>query len=202
MQTVPIEIARLDNFVDYPYRDEETSAYYDLFAAPSEPLSILDQSELKNNGKEKVLCNYNGKMQIVLVSQLLERKFEVLAQEPMILIKRYEIKMIPFGFETLIPFGWHCELLPRSGFKIKGLLTLPGIIDHVYSGEWKAEVLHLNPEVKYVLIQKGDRTHQMTVHETHRIDWQKKSSIDRTINRGGFGSTGVGQINGNQRHLF
>lgn len=108
-------------------------------------------------------------------------------------LKAGEFKLIPLGVGMKLPEGYEAHIVPRSStYKNFGILQTNhcGIIDNSYSGDndqWKFPALAMRDTV----IKKNDRICQFRIMEKQKnikfIEVEKLDSIDR----GGFGSTGV-----------
>lgn len=118
--------------------------------------------------------------------------FDLYSRED-IVIKPWELYLIPTNFIIKIPNGYGLFVFPRSSTPRRGLL-IPhgaGIIDSDYCGE-KDEILFqaLNYTNKKIKIGRGERVAQAVFIKTPRVSlWQEVKSVS-SKSRGGFGSTG------------
>lgn len=101
--------------------------------------------------------------------------------------------LIPTGLYFEIPFGYECQIRPRSGLAVKYGLTVlnsPGTIDADYRGEIK--VCLINHGNDTFAIHHGDRIAQIVfakVEQVQLIEVDKLDDTERGV--GGFGHTGV-----------
>lgn len=115
--------------------------------------------------------------------------------------------MVPLGVRILVPEGFKCDLVARSGtYKNYGvvLANCEGKIDQTYNGptdQWMANYIAF----KSTTIKEGDRIAQFEVTLSPKATWRQKlkwlfhsgielvvvDNIDTTINRDGFSSSGV-----------
>lgn len=101
--------------------------------------------------------------------------------------------LIPTGLYFEIPFGYECQIRPRSGLAVKYGLTVlnsPGTIDADYRGEIK--VCLINHGNVTFAIHHGDRIAQIVfakVEQVQLIEVDKLDDTERGV--GGFGHTGV-----------
>lgn len=101
--------------------------------------------------------------------------------------------LIPTGLYFEIPFGYECQIRPRSGLAVKYGLTVlnsPGTIDADYRGEIK--VCLINHGNDTLAIHHGDRIAQIVfakVEQVQLIEVDKLDDTERGV--GGFGHTGV-----------
>lgn len=101
--------------------------------------------------------------------------------------------MIHTGVYLKLPYGWECQVRPRSGLALKEGITVlnsPGTIDYSYSGEVCVLLQNLSENVFNVNF--GDRIAQLVfkrVPEINLVYLDEKPSND-IRGDGGFGSTG------------
>jgi dUTP pyrophosphatase len=108
-------------------------------------------------------------------------------------IKAGEFKLVPLGVAMRLPDGYEAHIVPRSStFKNYGLIQTNsvGIIDGSYCGdndEWKMPVYATRDTV----IHQNDRICQFRIVRNQLpIIFDKVDHLE-SIDRGGFGSTGV-----------
>ena len=103
-----------------------------------------------------------------------------------------ERSLIPCGFAMAVPFGYECQVRPRSGLAIKHGVTVinsPGTIDADYRGEVNIGLINLGPEP--YTIQRGDRVAQLVIGAVQKADLHLVEELDKTVRQtGGFGHTG------------
>ncbi len=104
--------------------------------------------------------------------------------------------LIPTGIAVALPDGHEAQVRPRSGLAMKNGVTVlnsPGTIDADYRGEIKVILINLGQE-PFVVEPKG-RIAQFIVAPVTRILWRPVESLpDTARGEGGFGSTGIRQI--------
>lgn len=102
------------------------------------------------------------------------------------------------GLALAIPPGFEIQVRPRSGLALKHGITVPntpGTIDSDYRGELKVILINLGSEP--FKVRRGDRVAQLVLAPVVRASWLKVEELDETVRgSGGFGSTGVAQIDG------
>lgn len=116
--------------------------------------------------------------------------------DPMTL-KSAERALIPTGLVFEIPEGFEIQVRPRSGLAFKNgisVVNAPGTIDSDYRGELK--ILLINHGQSDFVIQNGDRVAQLVIAPVlqAQFEWADVLS-DTTRGAGGFGSTGIKEIN-------
>lgn len=108
-------------------------------------------------------------------------------------LKAGECAMIPTGLALQIPYGYECQVRPRSGLAAKcgvTVLNTPGTIDSDYRGEVKVLLMNHHPGMPCV-IKKGDRIAQLVFAPIAHADIEIVEELDPTERgTGGFGSTG------------
>ncbi len=114
--------------------------------------------------------------------------------ENAVVLQPLERKLIPTGLFMELPFGYECQVRPRSGMALKKGLTLvnaPGTIDCDYRGEIMVPIINLSGTVQ--TIEDGERIAQMIVARYEQISWEPVSSLEENTERGtgGFGHTGT-----------
>ena len=108
-------------------------------------------------------------------------------------MKAGEFKLISLGVSMKLPRGYEAHVVPRSStFKNFGIIQTNhmGIIDESYCGDndvWKFPAYAMRDTV----IKKNDRICQFRIVEhMPMVAFVEVSALD-SVNRGGFGSTGV-----------
>ena len=100
---------------------------------------------------------------------------------------------IPTGLQIAIPYGFECQVRPRSGLAFRHGLTVtnaPGTIDADYRGELKVLLVNLGSES--VTIERGMRIAQLVIAPVVQVAVTEVSDLNSTERgAGGFGSTGV-----------
>lgn len=100
-----------------------------------------------------------------------------------------ERKLIKLGIKTAFTPGYVGKLFDRSGMGNKGMLTLAGVIDPSYRGEWGVILYNSTPTVYRYAV--GDRLAQVLFWKVELPEVCLVQSLDETIRgEGGFGSTG------------
>lgn len=110
-----------------------------------------------------------------------------------IAIKKENSKLISLGISMKLPDGYEAHVVPRSStFKNWGVLQTNsmGIIDNSYSGTndiWYFPAFATRDTV----INKNDRICQFRiVKKQPTVEFEESDTLD-SIDRGGFGSTGI-----------
>lgn len=113
-------------------------------------------------------------------------------KEPVVL-RPMQRALIPTGLYMQLPYGYECQIRPRSGLALKKGITLvnsPGTVDADYRGEIGIIVINLSDEP--FTINDGERICQMVIKQYTRVEWEPVERIDTTERGdGGFGHTGV-----------
>ena len=118
----------------------------------------------------------------------------------------FDSKIVKLGVAMKLPKGYEAVVLPRSGlFKSHPVMVRnsQGVIDNSYSGnndEWGLPLIAFGDTI----IDRGERVCQFRIQLSQKatmwqkIKWLFTSSVKvewvdtlDTINRGGFGSTGI-----------
>jgi dUTP pyrophosphatase len=97
--------------------------------------------------------------------------------------------LVRLGWAMQLEEGWEARLRGRSGLASRGIVAHHGTIDHLYRQEVKVILHNLSGEPFW--IEPGDRIAQLTVAPVHPVV-VVAATIEET-ERGGFGSTGIGQ---------
>ncbi len=113
-------------------------------------------------------------------------------------LKPGEHRAIPTGIMTAPEEGVWFRVNSRSGMAIRhGIITIAGIIDTDYRGEWMIGLLNTNPESSGLdyTIRPGDKIAQVEVPFPYRAEFEEISAEEFAAlktERGekGFGSTG------------
>ena len=108
-------------------------------------------------------------------------------------MKAGEYKMIPLGVAMKLPDGDEAPVIPRSStFKHYGILQANsyGLIDNSYSGnedQWHFPAY----ATRDVIINFDDRICQFRIQKRmEEVEFKEVEELD-SVNRGGFGSTGI-----------
>lgn len=105
--------------------------------------------------------------------------------------------LIPCGIFVEIPPGYVGQVCPRSGHTLKlgvTVLNAPGLIDSDYRGE--VGVILANFGHDSLMIMPGDRIAQLMITPVVTCDIVTVDELSETQRgAGGFGSTGVSNIN-------
>jgi len=112
--------------------------------------------------------------------------------EESIVLKPFDIVLIPTGFAIEIPEGCEGQIRPRSGLSLKGITVLnsPGTIDQDYRGEIKVILINLGKED--FIIHRGDRIAQLVICPIQKVELIEVEELSETDRGGnGFGSTGI-----------
>ena len=117
--------------------------------------------------------------------------------EPFVL-KCGEHAGIPTAIKTAPEAPLWFRVNSRSGLAIKhGVITIAGIIDTDYRGEWKIGLLNTNPQGsgKDYIIQPGDKIAQVELPFPYKAKFVEVSAaefakLDTARGENGFGSTG------------
>jgi len=100
--------------------------------------------------------------------------------------------LVPTGLRMEIPFGYECQIRPRSGLALRHGITVlnaPGTIDSDYRGDVGVILVNLSDQ-PYV-IRRGDRIAQAVFARIEKASLRKVASLGETgRGDGGFGSTG------------
>jgi dUTP pyrophosphatase len=95
---------------------------------------------------------------------------------------------VPLGIQTEIPEGFFAKVFDRSGMGFKGLITLAGVIDSDYRGDWKLKIFNVAP--KPVEIPYGKACAQFVLMEHGEFPVSEVQELSTTQRgEGGFGST-------------
>ena len=109
-----------------------------------------------------------------------------------VLVRPGVVRYIRSGWAFGIPDGYQVTIVPRSGLACKKqviILNSPCVIDSDYRGEIYTVMKNIGKES--VLIKKGDRYAQMSLHRAIYVDFEIVDRLDKTERgKGGFGSTG------------
>lgn len=195
---IDIDIELLEHNVGIPTR-EGKSALEDVRAAITDLLSYKDIVELKNNPKRKILYANKpingGKSKFVIqsVSKFIEEYGEEFTSLPMVLIPYQNQRLIPLGFKATFNEKYKAILQPKSGYKTKKIISLPGFIEWDYPNEWLYDVWNLSNDYDYLVIMRGNKFAQLYYDEVHETNYNivPKIEIENGTRTGGFGSTGI-----------
>lgn len=116
-----------------------------------------------------------------------------------VVLKPFERALIPTGIYLSIPEDYEAEIRPRSGMAYRfgiTILNTPGTIDSDYRGEVKVLLINLGDAP--FTINNGDRIAQMVFKGVQRAEWVIVESLPPSRRgEGGFGSTGINDLDGN-----
>jgi dUTP pyrophosphatase len=103
-----------------------------------------------------------------------------------------ERKLFRTGFSIAVPYGYECQLRPRSGLALRHGITLPNTpatVDSDYRGELMVALVNLGKE--RFKVTKGMRIAQMIIARVERVKFRAVDSLPPTgRGSGGFGSSG------------
>jgi dUTP pyrophosphatase len=103
-----------------------------------------------------------------------------------------ERRLVATGFRIAVPWGYECQLRPRSGLASRHGVTLPNTpatIDSDYRGEIKVALINLGTEVFEVT--RGMRIAQMVFAKVEQARFETVEELPHSHRGdGGFGSTG------------
>lgn len=109
-----------------------------------------------------------------------------------LVLKTWEVNLIPTNLVVEIPEGFEVQVRPRSGLAVKhgiGILNSPGTIDSDYRGEIK--IIMMNFSGEDFVIKRGDRIAQLVLSRVYRANIEENSDLpDTKRGEGGFGHTG------------
>lgn len=99
-------------------------------------------------------------------------------------------KVIKLGFRAAFTPGYVGKIFDRSGVAAKhGVLSMAGVIDPSYRGEWGIVLYNSEPNVFF--FSAGDRIGQVVFFKVELPEVCQVSSLDETLRgAGGYGSTG------------
>jgi dUTP pyrophosphatase len=137
--------------------------------------------------------------------------FDVYATEDVAIYPGNIIKH-PLNIRMKLPAGSWAEIQTKSGLGSKGMLVYAGVVDEGYRGiphviatnlnwgfTWKTEgdktaMVGEEPDVKPILVKKGEKLAQITMHP-HSSEYfmvqVDKVDTDTSRSTGGFGSSGL-----------
>lgn len=113
-----------------------------------------------------------------------------------VIIPAHGRKLVNTGIKIQVPSGTYGRIAPRSGLANKNGIDIgAGVIDPDYQGEVK--VVMFNHDDKDFKINIGDRIAQLIFEKvaTPFINVVSSFTQDTSRGSGGFGSSGVSQIN-------
>jgi dUTP pyrophosphatase len=101
-------------------------------------------------------------------------------------------QLVGTGLYMELPIGYEAQVRPRSGWALKGgvtVLNAPGTIDADYRGE--IGVILINLGQSPVTVRHGDRIAQLVIAKYEQIEWSVSETLQSSERgAGGFGSTG------------
>lgn len=117
-----------------------------------------------------------------------------------IIIAPGQNETIPLGFAVEIPMGYEMQIRGRSGLARKNNIDcFTGTIDSDYRGEVCA--ILINKGIDYFTIRPFDRIAQAIIAPVIKATWDLTKELSETERgAGGFGSTGVSELNVNYPH--
>ena len=107
-----------------------------------------------------------------------------------LVLKQYEMALVPLGFKCRLPEGIEGQIRPRSGTSFKKGLQIPnapGTVDSDYPGEWMVPVRNLSPS--RIRIDHGERIAQLVMARYEVVPMTFGQVGVTTSRTGGFGST-------------
>jgi len=100
-----------------------------------------------------------------------------------------KVTAVSTGIRMHIPSGYYVQLVSRSGFAVKNIITVAGLIDSDYRGEIKVLLLNLNDRPFHIYAET--RVTQMVICQVNKLPLVADTITDDTERgSGGFGSTG------------
>jgi len=103
-----------------------------------------------------------------------------------------ERRLFRTGFAIAIPFGFECQIRPRSGLALRYGVTLPNTpatIDSDYRGELMVALVNLGAEP--FRVERGMRIAQLVFARVEAAEFAEVQELPATgRGEGGFGSTG------------
>ncbi len=157
-----------------PYKNTFYSSGYDIRA------NLISDDQLELTSK---IALYNSEI-------ITYRSTSIIKNNLAVLIKPFGQAMIPTGLFVEIEFGYHLEILSRSGMATSGIIVTnaPGIIDSDYRGEIK--VLLTNLSNNPYTIMHGDKIAQLLLVKDIDIEWEEVENLSDSLrNTDGFGSS-------------
>lgn len=114
--------------------------------------------------------------------------YDVFAVEP-VTIPIGEVGKVPLGFKAEIPSIYYGQLVSRSSLAKQRILTVGGVIDPGYRGEWIVMLLNLSDKLFHVAV--GQAVAQVIFLPVMRPKIELTDELElSTRGEGGFGSTG------------
>ncbi|MBI2208305.1 dUTP diphosphatase [Candidatus Woesearchaeota archaeon] len=108
-------------------------------------------------------------------------------------LKPMERKLVPTGLKLEIPYGYECQIRPKSGLAMNHGIThanAVGTIDSSYRGEIKIPVINLSAET--YKIEKGRKIGQLIFAKVEEAVFEESAQLSETTrSENGFGSTGL-----------
>lgn len=102
-----------------------------------------------------------------------------------------KVTKVPLGIRAEIPSGYECQIRPKSGYTIKGLICVLGTIDAGFRGDWAASI-HNTTEEPYTF-NRGQKVAQAVFAEVLPVEIEATTGplSDSERGEGGWGSTGI-----------
>lgn len=107
-----------------------------------------------------------------------------------------EIRIVNLGFQVEVPDGYELQVRARSGLASKGIMVANGVgcVDSDYRGDVCVILINISNAIQPLNV--GDRVCQLKLALAPEIEWNLIDTIEFTERgEGGFGSTGIGEIN-------
>lgn len=106
--------------------------------------------------------------------------------------------LIKAGISIALPDGYEAQIRPRSGLAYKNGVTVlnsPGTIDADYRGE--IGIILINHGEEEFVVTRGMRIAQMIIAKYEQASFAQVEELSETVRgEGGFGSTGLKEVNG------
>jgi dUTP pyrophosphatase len=85
---------------------------------------------------------------------------------------------IGVGIKTEFPEGYYAQIFDRGSMAAKGLVTIAGVIDAGYRGEWLVQVINLGEKV--ITIKEGEKFAQVVIlpvwsGQPYKVDYVNES---------------------------
>ncbi len=106
-----------------------------------------------------------------------------------VMMKPGDRHVFHLGFSAELPRGSVALVWDKSGFGVKGVKVMGGVIDASFRGEWAVTLQNLTK--KGFRVQKGDKIAQVLIQRVERVNVKVVKKLGSTRRGGGrFGSTG------------
>lgn len=101
----------------------------------------------------------------------------------------FRVTKVPVNMCIELPEGTYGLVTSRSGQSLKGVFTIPGIVDETYRGQISAIVTKIG--LLPTRIKKGERIAQLVITKYDKPTLQINTELSNTErNHSGFGSSG------------